>query len=449
MTFSLVGSASVADTVTSNTTRTLTIPAGVQAGDTLILAAVVATGSPNVTPSASAGASLVFVTQATETGHALMTWRADNVSASAAGATITITTPAQKVAAVLVAIRGAATLAFDTGTVSQTLANSTIKQTTISPNAAGKTDILFEMAAQSVGVNTQSTNWTAPSGYTKVTQAFTGGAATQNSSLAIAYNPTLIGKGSDVGGDSYTNTPDTWTSTAPGLGSTIVLAVPLVIPPQTATMAGFAETEVVSPVQITTVKFPAPVSAGDSGVVGSMQVKGKLFVPLSGFDDSNTENVGTLVIGYRQSLGLTSVPEDTDPAVPAPKVHLSPQPFYVFKPPTLSYGPAEVKDRLWLYYRMDVGLTVLKHQDGSYENVQFVSQDQVAAAAEVYLGGHEYTIRQPEALALYNAGYGDNLSADPRDIDVIGPDPDPTPDPVVVDPMGFGQGGFGVGPFGA
>lgn len=107
---------------------------------------------------------------------------------------------------------------------------------------------------------------------------------------------------------------------------------------------------------------------------------------------------------------------------------------YLFRPPTVELSPADPQgERLWLYFRMNVGITILKHSDGSFTQHQFVSQDDMREAAACYLGGHEYDLELDDAIALWNAGFTDFT---------------PLPDVPLLDPPGFGQGAFGDGGFG-
>lgn len=48
---------------------------------------------------------------------------------------------------------------------------------------------------------------------------------------------------------------------------------------------------------------------------------------------------------------------------------------------------------------------MLKAHDGSYRTVDYPTQDEIAASAAVYLGGHIYEVSADEASALTNAGY--------------------------------------------
>jgi hypothetical protein len=86
----------------------------------------------------------------------------------------------------------------------------------------------------------------------------------------------------------------------------------------------------------------------------------------------------------------------------------------VFTPPVAAkQDPASRGHRLWRFYRADVGITVLKKQDGTFVQRQYVDQIEADSSAAVYLGGHQYTVSAAEATALTNAGYGANISTVP------------------------------------
>lgn len=82
-----------------------------------------------------------------------------------------------------------------------------------------------------------------------------------------------------------------------------------------------------------------------------------------------------------------------------------------FTPPIAAkQDPASRGHRLWRYYRADVGITVLKQQDGTYVQRQYVDQREADGSAAVYLGGHIYPVTSAEATALTNAGYGSYIT---------------------------------------
>lgn len=75
----------------------------------------------------------------------------------------------------------------------------------------------------------------------------------------------------------------------------------------------------------------------------------------------------------------------------------------LFLPPTVEEGPIG-GHRLFYFYTMTRGVSVLKI-DGEYIEVREPSQDEIALATEVYLGGHEYIVTDAEGAALTAAGY--------------------------------------------
>lgn len=75
----------------------------------------------------------------------------------------------------------------------------------------------------------------------------------------------------------------------------------------------------------------------------------------------------------------------------------------VFIPPTIEEGPIG-GHRLFYYYKMLRSISVLKI-DGVYVEIREPSQDEIALATEVYLGGHEYPVSDAVAAALEADGY--------------------------------------------
>jgi hypothetical protein len=75
----------------------------------------------------------------------------------------------------------------------------------------------------------------------------------------------------------------------------------------------------------------------------------------------------------------------------------------LFLPPTLEEGPIG-GHRLFYFYKMTRSISVLKI-DGEYVEIREPSQDEIALATEVYLGGHEYIVTDAEGAALEAAGY--------------------------------------------
>lgn len=116
--------------------------------------------------------------------------------------------------------------------------------------------------------------------------------------------------------------------------------------------------------------------------------------------------------------------------------------------------PADPRgERLWLYYGIDKGVSILKNQDGSYYQTEYPTTDQIDACAVIYMGGHETPITADEATALANAGYADCIFDNYGDLVVIPGAPAPSGPSGPTDP-GSGDGsttpsGYGVAPYGA
>lgn len=82
---------------------------------------------------------------------------------------------------------------------------------------------------------------------------------------------------------------------------------------------------------------------------------------------------------------------------------------YKFNTPFEKQGPIG-SHRLWQFYGLERGITVVKVEDGYYET-QDVSQEEMDEALAVYLGGSEYVVSDEEAAELTAAGYGDFLES--------------------------------------
>lgn len=76
---------------------------------------------------------------------------------------------------------------------------------------------------------------------------------------------------------------------------------------------------------------------------------------------------------------------------------------YVLIPPTIEEGPIG-GHRLFYFYKMLRSISVLKI-DGQYVEIREPSQDEIALATEVYIGGHEYPVSDAIAAELIAAGY--------------------------------------------
>lgn len=82
---------------------------------------------------------------------------------------------------------------------------------------------------------------------------------------------------------------------------------------------------------------------------------------------------------------------------------------YLFKTPTVLEGPIGEDHRLWQFYKLDRGVTIIKANNG-YAQVRFPTQDLLDSVEAYYLGGHEYEVSNTEAASLTAAGYGSYLT---------------------------------------
>jgi hypothetical protein len=76
---------------------------------------------------------------------------------------------------------------------------------------------------------------------------------------------------------------------------------------------------------------------------------------------------------------------------------------YLFVPPVVDEGPMGGN---WLFarYTRKQGVTVYR-VDGDFYEDRFPSQDDLALADLIYLGGHEYVVTEDEKDALEAVGY--------------------------------------------
>lgn len=78
-------------------------------------------------------------------------------------------------------------------------------------------------------------------------------------------------------------------------------------------------------------------------------------------------------------------------------------PSWTFRPPTVDEGPASWENRLFYRVKITRGITILD-SSGTYTAVRFPTRDEIAAATNTYMGGHEYTVDDATKAALIAAG---------------------------------------------
>lgn len=80
--------------------------------------------------------------------------------------------------------------------------------------------------------------------------------------------------------------------------------------------------------------------------------------------------------------------------------------LWTFRPPSVDEGPASWDDRLFVRVKLPRGISILENPPGAYRAVRFPTQDEIAAAATAYMGGHEYEVGYDTKAALIAAGIG-------------------------------------------
>lgn len=79
-------------------------------------------------------------------------------------------------------------------------------------------------------------------------------------------------------------------------------------------------------------------------------------------------------------------------------------PNYLFKTPTVAEGPAG-KHRLFWYYKLDKGITIVK-SGSTYSQIRYPVDEDLASYAEVYRGGYTHTVNSATKAALIAANVG-------------------------------------------
>jgi len=82
---------------------------------------------------------------------------------------------------------------------------------------------------------------------------------------------------------------------------------------------------------------------------------------------------------------------------------------YQFTPPARKYGPAARPSRLWAYFGLWHGQSLVQDADGSWRLIETVTTDDEASALKIYMGGHVYFVGLDEAALLADLGYADCL----------------------------------------
>jgi hypothetical protein len=78
---------------------------------------------------------------------------------------------------------------------------------------------------------------------------------------------------------------------------------------------------------------------------------------------------------------------------------------YIFKPPTVREGPAG-GHRLFEFYTIDRGITILRNTDGEYFQIRYPEDEILSDYPEIYRGGYSYVVSQDIKDALINGDVG-------------------------------------------
>jgi hypothetical protein len=232
MAITVVGTATAADTG-SATVDTITVPAGVAAGDGMLLFFGYASGAITTTLTDN-GLSTPLTqvgTTATYSGHQSQVWSAQNLAAADAGKVITMTqSTGVRQGATLIVYRGVSRAgmvnAFAPKT--STVGTTTPSTPTVATTVAGCVEIGLVCATR--GASTpQIATITPPAGSTIGVSTFSPAAGAAVTAQAVAswegHNLTAAASGATVGGDTYT------TDAAAAYSAWVVALAPLSVGP--------------------------------------------------------------------------------------------------------------------------------------------------------------------------------------------------------------------------
>lgn len=79
---------------------------------------------------------------------------------------------------------------------------------------------------------------------------------------------------------------------------------------------------------------------------------------------------------------------------------------WTFVTPTVLEGPIGGNARLWEFYRMDRGVTIVLQTNGAYKQIRFPTDDQLESYVRFWRGGYNYTVDDETKAALIAGGVG-------------------------------------------
>jgi hypothetical protein len=72
---------------------------------------------------------------------------------------------------------------------------------------------------------------------------------------------------------------------------------------------------------------------------------------------------------------------------------------WMFKTPTVAEGPSGTGSRLFDFYKLDVGITIVK-DEGEYYQARYLTDSDLTRYQEVYRGGRNYEVNDATKAAL-------------------------------------------------
>lgn len=79
--------------------------------------------------------------------------------------------------------------------------------------------------------------------------------------------------------------------------------------------------------------------------------------------------------------------------------------LYNFTPPIVEEGPAG-GHRLFSFYRLDKGVTIVRKVDGTYAQVRYLVDEDTRNYPEIYMGGRNHTVDDTTKARLIAANVG-------------------------------------------
>jgi hypothetical protein len=78
---------------------------------------------------------------------------------------------------------------------------------------------------------------------------------------------------------------------------------------------------------------------------------------------------------------------------------------WLFKTPTVEEGPAGGA-RLFQFYRLDRGITIVLDDSGQYQQIRYPQDDQLSEYPQIYRGGYNHVVDDATKAALIAGNVG-------------------------------------------